>query len=138
MGKLCATNITSDVKCGSCGKGLAQGCCPTESCGTDAFKVGHRPSCWDRIRSFFKMFVKVSRWKVSGTNKFMTSSNFDEFRTCEMSVHFHLLVFEFDCLHQKKWKTPQRRRVAGLGASEVDKMSTSKCVDGKSVAPTNS
>ena len=50
------------------------------------------------------MFVKVSRWKVSGTNKFMTSSNFDEFRTCLMCVHFHLLVFEFDCLHPKKWK----------------------------------
>ena len=49
-----------------------------------------------------KMFVKVSRWKVSGTNKFMTSSNFDEFRTCEMCVHFHLLVFEFDCLPSNK------------------------------------
>ena len=51
-----------------------------------------------------KMFVKVSRWKVSGTNKFMTSSNFDEFRTCEMCVHFHLLVFKFDCLPWNKWK----------------------------------
>ena len=51
-----------------------------------------------------KMFVKVSRWKVSSTNKFMTSSKFDEFRTCEMCVHFHLLVFEFDCLPSNKWK----------------------------------
>ena len=78
------------------------------------FKVGHRPSCWERIRSGQNVWLKVSRWKVSGTQQIhddlatlMTRWQF-VFEHVRCGVHFHPTCgLNLICLQhnfsQKKW-----------------------------------
>ena len=83
MGKLCATNFTSNVKCGYVAvlrpRLLSQRSHVARKNTKNSTTI---VELLDRLVTDLhvgtasevdKMFVKVSRWKVSGTNKFMTT-----------------------------------------------------------------
>ena len=84
MGKLFATKFTSNVKCGSCGNALPK--VPIQRSHVALKNTKNTTTVVELMDLMLvtdlhvgiasevdKMFVKVSRWKVSGTNKFMTT-----------------------------------------------------------------